>query len=78
VTLPPEAAPRLQHLLEMVRADLERSVSPTLADELRQLTNWPAGPRGLDELRMECVSLLGWAGGLVLAMPAANNRTARR
>jgi hypothetical protein len=68
VALPPEAAPRLQHLLETVRADLERSVSPALACELRQLTNWPAGPRGLDELRVECVSLLGWTGGLVLAM----------
>jgi hypothetical protein len=68
VTLPPEAAPRLQHLLDTVRADLERSVSPALADELRQLTSWPAGARGLDELRVECVSLLGWTGGLVLAM----------
>ncbi len=68
VTLPPEAVPRLQHLLEAVRADLVRSVSPALADELRQLTNWPAGPQGLDELRVECVSLLGWTAGLVLAM----------
>jgi len=65
---PPEAAPRLQHLLEAVRADLERSVSPALADELRHLTHWPAGPRGLDELRVESVTLLGWTSGLVLAM----------
>jgi len=70
VTLPPEAAPRLQRLLETVRGDLERSVSPALADELRQLTSRPAGPRGLDELRVECVSLRGWTGGLVLAMLA--------
>ncbi len=68
VTLPPEAAPRLRHLLEAVRADLERSVSPALADELRQFTNWPAAPQGVDELRVECVSLLGWTAGLVLAM----------
>ncbi len=68
VTLPPQAAPRLQHLLEAVRAELERSVSPALADELRQLTNWPADPQGLGELRVECVSLLGWTGGLVLGM----------
>jgi len=67
-TLPPEAAPRLAHLLDTVRADLEKSVSPALADELRQLTGWPTGARGLDELRVECVSLLGWTGGLVLAM----------
>ncbi len=68
VTVPPEATPRFQHLLEVVRADLERSVSPALADELRQLTNWPAGPQSLDELRVACVSLLGWTGGLVLGM----------
>jgi hypothetical protein len=66
VALPPQAAPRLQHLLEAVRADLERSVSPALAGELRHLTRWPAGPRGLDEL--ESVTLLGWTSGLVLAM----------
>jgi hypothetical protein len=70
VKLPPQAAPRLQQLLETVRADLERSVSPALADELRHLTNWPAGPHGLDELRVESVSLLAWTGELVLAMLA--------
>jgi hypothetical protein len=68
VRLPPEAAPRLQHLLAAVRADLERSVSPALADELRHLTHWPPGPRGLAELRVESVTLLGWTSGLVLAM----------
>jgi len=66
--LSPQAAPRLQHLLETVRADLERSVSPALADELRHLTNWPTGPHGPDELRVESVSLLAWTGELVLAM----------
>jgi hypothetical protein len=66
--LPPQAAPRLQHLLESVRADLERSVSPALADELHHLINWPAGPHGLDVLRVESVSLLAWTSELVLAM----------
>jgi len=61
---------RLQQLLETVRADLERSLSPALSDELHHLTNWHAGPRGLGELRVECVSLLGSTGGLVLAMLA--------
>ena len=70
VRLQPEAAPRLQHLLETVRADLERSVSPALAGELQHLTNWPAGPHGLDELRVESVGLLVWTGELVLAMLA--------
>ena len=70
VKLPPQAAPRLQQLLETVRAEVERSVSPALAGELRHLTNWPAGPHGLDELRVESVSLLAWTGELVLAMLA--------
>ena len=68
VRLPPEALPRLQRLLETVQAELERSVSPALAEELHHLTACPAGPRGRDELRVECVSLLGWTSGLVLAM----------
>ena len=66
----PQAAPRLQQLLETVRADLQESVSPALAGELRHLTNWPPGPHGLDELRVESVSLLAWTGELVLAMLA--------
>ena len=70
VKLPPQAAPRLQHLLEMVRAELARSVSPALAGELHHLTSWPAGPHGLDELRVESVRLLAWTGELVLAMLA--------
>jgi Bacterial proteasome activator len=68
IALPPEAAPRLQHLLEVVRTELARSVSPALADELGKLTNWPAGPQSLDELRVAGVSLLGWTSGLVMGM----------
>jgi hypothetical protein len=68
VKLPPGALPRLQRQLETARAELERSVSPTLADELHHLTTWDEGPQGPDELRVECAALLGWAGGLVIAM----------
>jgi len=42
--------------------------SAVLADELHHLINWPAGPHGLDELRVESVSLLAWTSELVLAM----------
>jgi hypothetical protein len=42
--------------------------SADLAGELHRLNRWPPGPRTPDELRVECVSLLGWTGGLVLAM----------
>ena len=65
----PDRVLRMWSLLNAaVREELERSVSPALAKELHHLTGWPAGPRGRDELRVKWVSLLGWAGGLVLAM----------
>lgn len=69
VTLPPVAAVRLQQQLETVTAELERSVSPELAGELRHLsgTGWTAAPTPA-ELRIEYASLLGWTGGLVIGM----------
>jgi hypothetical protein len=68
VTLPPRALPDLQRQLDAVRSELEQSVSGALARELRRLTSAGPGQKCADELRVECVSLLGWAGGLVVAM----------
>lgn len=68
VTLPPEALPRLRRLVDTVRAELERSVSPALAAELRHLTACGEVPCGRDELRVTYVALLGWTSGLVLEM----------
>jgi len=67
--LTPAAAARLGRQLQAVTAELERSVSPALARELRRVTcaggTAPCTPR---ELRVAYASLLGWAGGLVTGM----------
>ena len=61
----PDALPRLRRSLQVVRTELTRSVSVPLAAELSGLLPpQPASP-GMDELRVECASLLGWTGGLV-------------
>jgi hypothetical protein len=65
----PGAVGRLQRQLEAVTAELERSVSPTLASELHHLVGHGGTvPITLPELRIEYASVLGWAGGLVIAM----------
>lgn len=68
VSLPHMAAARLQRQLEVVIAELERSVSDALADELRHLLPWKQGAPTVDELRVEYASLLGWTAGLVSGM----------
>ena len=65
---PPEGRARVQRLLETVSRELERSVSPALADELHELVRRPEAVPGAAELRIEYSSLLGWASGLVVAM----------
>lgn len=70
---PPASRARIQRLLEVVRAELERSVSDPLAEELRRLmcrseaAPGAAAP-GAADLRIEYASLLGWSSGLVVAM----------
>ena len=59
---------RLQRLLDVVRAELDRSVSPALADELHRLVFPGDEEPSAAQLRMEYASLLGWASGLVVAM----------
>ncbi len=69
VSLPPAAAPRLQRQLDALTGELERSVSPALAGELRHLIRQgQAAAPTADELRVEYASLLGWTGGLVIGM----------
>lgn len=69
VTLPPGAEARLQRQFDAFVAELERSLSPALAGELRRLVSrTEATAPTADELRLEYVSLLGWTGGLVIAM----------
>ncbi len=69
VSLPPGAMARLQRQFDAFVAELERSLSPALAGELRHLVGrTEAAAPTADELRLEYVSLLGWTGGLVVAM----------
>ncbi len=65
---PPESLAQAQHLVEVARAEIERSVSPALAAELRQLCGSGAAAAGAAEVRLEYSGLLGWLSGLVVAM----------
>jgi hypothetical protein len=67
-TVPPEGQARIHGLLAIVRSELERSVSPALAGELRDLVRLGDAVPGTAELRVEYASLLGWTSGLVVAM----------
>jgi Protein of unknown function (DUF2587) len=68
VTLLPQSRARVRGLVRAVSGELERSVSPALAGELRHLEGWgEAGPEA-GQLRVALASLLGWTGGLVLSM----------
>jgi hypothetical protein len=69
VSLPPTAAPRLQQQLDALTGELQQSVSPALASELRHLIReGQAAVPTADELRVEYASLLGWTGALVIEM----------
>ena len=69
-TLPPEGMPGLQQQLQVIRRELERSVSPSLAAELRRILP----PRDLGPsagaLRIECAALASWVASLVVRMLA--------
>jgi len=64
----PAALRRLQRSLQVTRKELERSVSAPLADELCDLVPAQATSPSVDELRIECASLLGWTGGLAVGI----------
>jgi Protein of unknown function (DUF2587) len=69
VSLPPGAEARLQRQLDDLTGELEESVSPVLARELRHLiAPGKATVPTADELRVEYASLLGWIGALVVEM----------
>ena len=66
---PPAALARLRQQLRTVAAELKRSLSPALGDELDRLVPLDGtGPATQEELRIEYASLLGWTDGLVIAM----------
>ena len=68
-SLRPEAVARLQRQLDVVIAELERSLSPALAGELHHLVGWEADTElTTDELRVESATLLSWTIGLVIGI----------
>lgn len=68
-TMPPETLARIRRLLRTVTAELERSVSPALAEELHHLIgDGDAAEASASEVRIQYASLLGWLGGLVISM----------
>jgi hypothetical protein len=67
-TPPPEGIPRLQRQLRAIRRELENTVSPPLAAELRQIAPPRDGALSAAELRMECAVLTSWTGSLTMQM----------
>jgi hypothetical protein len=68
VDLPPQSLARVERQLDAVTAEIERSVSPALADELHRLLGDRAAAPGPREVRIQYVALLGWVSGLVIGM----------
>ncbi len=66
--LPPGARSRLRRVLTEVSKELSQCVSPALADELGGLLGPGAAVPDAAELRIDYALLLGWLGGLVIAM----------
>ncbi len=69
VSLPPGAESRLERQLQTLTAELEKSLSPALTAELQSLLRLSGSDAPTaGELRIEYASLLGWTGGLIVAM----------
>lgn len=70
VNLPPGASARLECQLDAITAELERSLSPALAGELRRLVGHARGgsqatPRNL---QVQYACLAGWIDGLIIGV----------
>jgi len=80
-SLRPEAVARLQRQLDVLTAELERSLSPALAGELHHLVGRKAAELTAAELRVEYACLLAWTIGLVIGilteLQVASAKTAR-
>jgi hypothetical protein len=68
-SLRPGVVARLQRQLDVLIAELERSLSPALGSELHHLVDRKAGTElTADELRVEYACLLAWTIGLVMGI----------
>ena len=66
--LPPEGMPKLQRQLQAIRRELENTVSPPLAAELRRILPPRDEAPSAGVLRIECAVLLSWADSLAIQM----------
>jgi hypothetical protein len=73
--LPPEGMPRLQRQLQAIRRELENTVSPALAAELRRILPPRDEAPSASALRIECTVLLSWADSLTMQMLSALEAT---
>jgi proteasome activator-like protein len=80
--LPPAGTPRLQRQLREIRRELENTVSPSLAAELRRIAPPREEAPSAAGLRIECAMLTSWAGSLTMQMlgtlAAARERLSRQ
>ena len=76
--LPPEGMPALQRQLQAIRRELEQTVSPPLAAELRRIVPPQDEAPSAGALRIECAVLLSWAGSLVVQVLSALEDTRER
>ncbi len=60
--------PRLQRQLQGIRRELEDTVSPPLAAELRRILPSQDEAPSVGALRIECTVLLSWADSLTMQM----------
>ena len=63
--------PRLQRQLQEIRRELESSVSPALAAELRRIAPGRDEAPSAAGLWIECALLTSWAGSLTISMLSA-------
>ena len=69
--LPPEGMPQLQRQLQAIRRELDDTVSPPLAAELRRILPPHDEAPSAGALRIECTVLLSWADSLTMQMLSA-------
>jgi len=69
--LPPEGMPRLQRQLREIRRELENTVSPALAAELRRIAPPSDEAPSAAGLRIECALLTSWTGSITIQMLSA-------
>lgn len=66
--LPPDGIPGLQRQLRAIRRELEGTVSPPLAAELRRIAPPRDDTPSAAGLRIECAALTSWAGSVTMQM----------